>query len=50
MKDAIEVAVKKLVTASVSVAADKSHEAMQFTQAVLNLTHALATLKDIEKK
>jgi len=48
MKDAIEVAVKKLVTAS--VAADKSHEAMQFTQAVLNLTHALATLKDIEKK
>lgn len=45
MKAEIENAMKALIAKSVA-AEVKSHEALQFTQAALNLAHAAATLKN----
>lgn len=48
MKDAIEAAVKALAG---KVDKDTGHdEALKYTQSVLNLTHALATLHNIGGK
>lgn len=46
MKDAIEGAIQRLTE---SVTAEGKHgETMQLTQAILNLTHALATLDGVK--
>lgn len=47
MKEAIETAIKSL--AEQSTKEDKASEAMQRSQAALNLAHALATLMNIPK-
>lgn len=45
MKTEIEAAMKTLTEKAVADNT-KSHEALQFTQAALNLAHALATLRN----
>jgi len=46
MKKKLEKAVEALTKKSEE--AETAHEAMQFAQAVLNLTHALRTLEDVK--
>ena len=47
MKDAIESAIKKLVEKSEKC--DKACDALQYSQAALNLAHTLHILKTVEK-
>lgn len=47
MKDEIEAAIKKLI--GKSTAAVKGDDALKFSQAALNLSHAFATLENAKK-